>query len=317
MVATGRPRHVLPEGGRGAGPREMSPGSVAGRPDEGIGPGGGVLVRANAGPYGVDAAVFRETDLHVHVQLAAEPKHGPSAGVVLVAAPVSSFTGRPLRGDLAMTGEITLSGHVPPVGGVKEKVVGACRRGLTHVVLPRQNEPHFEQAVRNESPTPHHGALRTSGRRRVGPGPAPCRGAGRPPDRVFFAAGAAAVVVRSSRESPWPCSSWCRRLDQREACAAEQAIARKSVFALGWRPIGSSKRRWQLQDCADEAEAARFVAGLTRFDGGGRWRVYDMVAVSSEAGSVKLVRRHLVAESVVRPRVRVIRLPGPSVAVDR
>ena len=78
-------------------------------------------------------------------------------------------------------------------------------------------------------------------------------------------------------------------------------MARKSVFALGWRPIGSTKRRWQLQDCTEVAEAARLAAGLARFDGGGRWRVYDMVAVSSETGSVKLVRRHLVAEGVVCP----------------
>ena len=81
-------------------------------------------------------------------------------------------------------------------------------------------------------------------------------------------------------------------------------MARKSVFALGWRPIGSSKRRWQLQDCVDVAEAARLVAGLARFDGGGRWRVYDMVTVPAEGSSVKLVRRHLVAEGVVRPGVR-------------
>ncbi len=104
-------------------------------------------VRANAGRYGLDAAVFRETDLHVHAQSAAEPKDGPSAGVALVAALVSSFTGRPVRADLAMTGEITLSGHVLPVAGVREKVHGACRRGLTRVVLPRQNEKHFERDV--------------------------------------------------------------------------------------------------------------------------------------------------------------------------
>ena len=76
------------------------------------------------------------------------------------------------------------------------------------------------------------------------------------------------------------------------------------IFTLGWRPIGSSKRRWQLQDCVDVAEAARLVAGLARFDGGGRWRVYDMVTVPAEGGSVQLVRRRVVAEGVVRPGVR-------------
>ena len=104
-------------------------------------------VRANAGRYGLDAADSRDTDLHVHAQAAAEAKDGASAGVALVAALVSSFTQRPVRADLAMTGEITLSGHVLPVAGVKEKVHGACRRGLTRVVLPRQNEEHFERDV--------------------------------------------------------------------------------------------------------------------------------------------------------------------------
>ena len=81
-------------------------------------------------------------------------------------------------------------------------------------------------------------------------------------------------------------------------------MVKNSVFALGWRPIGSSKRCWQLQACVDVPEAARLAAALARFDGGGRWRVYDMVTVQAEAGSVKLVRRRVVAEGVVRPRVR-------------
>ena len=81
-------------------------------------------------------------------------------------------------------------------------------------------------------------------------------------------------------------------------------MARRFPFALGWRPIGSSDRRWQLQDCVDVAEAARLAAGLARFDGGGRWRVYDMVTVPAESGSVQLVRRRVVAEGVVRPGVR-------------
>ena len=81
-------------------------------------------------------------------------------------------------------------------------------------------------------------------------------------------------------------------------------MVKRFPFALGWRPIGSSKRRWQLQDCVDVAEAARLGAGLALFDGGGRWRVYDMVTVPAEGGSVKLVRRRVVAEGVVRPGVR-------------
>ena len=90
-----------------------------------------------------------------------------------------------------------------------------------------------------------------------------------------------------------------------------------AIFTLGWRPIGSSKRRWQLQDCIDVAEAARLAAGLARFDGGGRWRVYDMVTVPAEGGSVKLVRRDVVAEGVVLPDVPVTRLPGPVAAFGR
>ena len=81
-------------------------------------------------------------------------------------------------------------------------------------------------------------------------------------------------------------------------------MVKRFPFALGWRPIGSSKRRWQLQDCVDVAEAARLAAGLARFDGGGRWRVYDMVTVPAEGGSVELVRRRVVAEGVVRSGVR-------------
>lgn len=75
-------------------------------------------------------------------------------------------------------------------------------------------------------------------------------------------------------------------------------------FALGWRPIGSSRRCWQLQDCVDAVQAARIAAALARLDGGGRWRVYDMVTVPARAGSVELVRRNVVAEGVVRPAQR-------------
>ena len=81
-------------------------------------------------------------------------------------------------------------------------------------------------------------------------------------------------------------------------------MVRRSVFVLGWRPIGSSRRRWQLHYCVDVAAAARLAAGLSRFDGGGRWRVYDMATVPEGDGSVALARRHLVAEGVVRPPVR-------------
>ena len=91
----------------------------------------------------------------------------------------------------------------------------------------------------------------------------------------------------------------------------------RSVFVLGWRPIGSSRRRWQLHYCVDVAEAARLAAGLARSDGGGRWRVYDMATVPADGGSVKLVRRNVVAEGVVLPGVPVSRLPGGVAALGR
>ena len=102
-------------------------------------------LRANAGRYGIDPAFHRETDVHLQVQSGAGPKEGASAGVALAAALVSAFTGRPVRGDLAMTGEITLSGQVLPVGGIKEKVLAAHRRGLARVILPRENKKQVDE----------------------------------------------------------------------------------------------------------------------------------------------------------------------------
>ena len=77
-------------------------------------------------------------------------------------------------------------------------------------------------------------------------------------------------------------------------------MPKKCLFSIGWRAVGSSQRRWQLQYCVDVAEAARNAAGLAHFAGGGRWRVYDMVTVPAGGGSVKLVPRRVVAEGVVR-----------------
>jgi ATP-dependent Lon protease len=94
--------------------------------------------RAHAGRLGVDPEAFRQ-DLHIHVPAGAVPKDGPSAGVTMATAVVSVLSGRPVRNDLAMTGEITLSGRVLPIGGLKEKVLGAVRAGITTIVLPSQN----------------------------------------------------------------------------------------------------------------------------------------------------------------------------------
>jgi ATP-dependent Lon protease len=97
-------------------------------------------VRGHAEELGVDAGFWGEYDLHLHVPAGAIPKDGPSAGITLATALVSLLTGRPIRPRLAMTGEITLSGRVLPVGGIKEKVLAAHRAGITTLVLPRQNE---------------------------------------------------------------------------------------------------------------------------------------------------------------------------------
>jgi ATP-dependent Lon protease len=96
--------------------------------------------RAHAGAYGADPDFFKNAEIHLHVPSGAIPKDGPSAGVTIAAALASELTQRPVRGDIAMTGEITLSGRVLPVGGIKEKVLAARRVGIREVVLPRQNE---------------------------------------------------------------------------------------------------------------------------------------------------------------------------------
>ena len=99
-------------------------------------------VRANAERYGIDPDFFRKHDIHIHVPSGAVPKDGPSAGAAMVTALVSLLTGRPVRDRLAMTGEMTLSGIVLPIGGVKEKVLGAKRAGIKEVLLPADNEPN-------------------------------------------------------------------------------------------------------------------------------------------------------------------------------
>jgi ATP-dependent Lon protease len=98
------------------------------------------FVWSHADVLGIDADLFRHSGLHVHVPAGAVPKDGPSAGVALVTALASLYTHTPVRGDVAMTGEVTLTGLVLPVGGIKEKVLGARRAGIKHVILPRDNE---------------------------------------------------------------------------------------------------------------------------------------------------------------------------------
>jgi ATP-dependent Lon protease len=103
--------------------------------------------RAHAAQLGIDENAF-DRDLHIHVPAGAIPKDGPSAGVTMASAVVSVLSGRPVRHDLAMTGEITLSGRVLPIGGLKEKILGAVRAGITEIVLPKENEADLEDLPR-------------------------------------------------------------------------------------------------------------------------------------------------------------------------
>ena len=102
------------------------------------------LVKSRASQLGIDPSTFEKSDIHVHVPAGATPKDGPSAGVAMFTALASLLTGRTVRNDTAMTGEISLRGMVLPVGGIKEKVVAAAAAGLTRVMLPARNRRDFD-----------------------------------------------------------------------------------------------------------------------------------------------------------------------------
>ncbi len=101
-------------------------------------------VRSHADMLHIPVRLFEKSDIHLHVPAGAQPKDGPSAGVTMVTALTSLLTGRKVRPDVAMTGEITLRGLVLPVGGIKEKVLAAHRAGLSTIILPRRNEPDLD-----------------------------------------------------------------------------------------------------------------------------------------------------------------------------
>jgi ATP-dependent Lon protease len=102
------------------------------------------LVKTEHAALGVDPAQFERSDIHIHVPAGATPKDGPSAGVAMFMALSSLFTGRSIRSDTAMTGEISLRGLVLPVGGIKEKIVAAAAAGVTRVMLPARNRRDYE-----------------------------------------------------------------------------------------------------------------------------------------------------------------------------
>ena len=101
-------------------------------------------LKSRAADVGIDPTLFDRNDIHVHVPAGAQPKEGPSAGVTVLTAMASILTGRPVRDDVAMTGEITLRGRVLPIGGIKEKVLGAHRAGLRRVLMPLHNEADLD-----------------------------------------------------------------------------------------------------------------------------------------------------------------------------
>ena len=101
-------------------------------------------VRAHSRELGVDDDYFEKHDLHIHVPAGAMPKDGPCAGVTMATAICSLVTGRPSTSDVAMTGEITLTGQVLPIGGLKEKTLAAQRAGINTVILPTRNEADLE-----------------------------------------------------------------------------------------------------------------------------------------------------------------------------
>jgi ATP-dependent Lon protease len=100
--------------------------------------------KTNFTHLGIDEGVLSGKEIHIHVPAGAVPKDGPSAGITMATALVSALAGKKVRRDVAMTGELTLTGRVLPIGGVKEKLLGAVRAGIREIIIPAENESHLE-----------------------------------------------------------------------------------------------------------------------------------------------------------------------------
>ena len=145
-VHVGGRRSARDRGGRRARARTAAAHRHARRRAEGIGERRADATRARArAMLGIDPEFPKTRDIHVHLPAGATPKDGPSAGIAIAAALVSALTGVAVRGDTAMTGEVTLRGRVLPIGGLKEKLVAARRAGITHIIIPEGNAREIEE----------------------------------------------------------------------------------------------------------------------------------------------------------------------------
>ena len=106
-------------------------------------------VRSKSIEFGIIPPIFEKKDFHIHVPEGATPKDGPSAGIAMVTSIVSSITGIPVNKDIAMTGEVTLRGHVLPIGGLKEKLLAAHRAGIAKVLIPEDNKKDLADIPKN------------------------------------------------------------------------------------------------------------------------------------------------------------------------